>query len=84
MLELDYMDIAGDRLSEMRLLVEGAIALFEDEASILCHLAKDAGDEDARCAFNDIGSALYCLRSHIIHLQAAHYKEAMRNSKPDA
>lgn len=83
MLELDYMDIAGDRLSEMRLLVEGAIALFEDEASILCHLAKNAGDEDARCPFNDIGSALYCLRSHILHLQSAHYKEAMRNDNPD-
>ena len=44
----------------------------------------DAGDEDARCAFTDIGSALYCMRSHIVHLQAAHYKEAMRNSNPDA
>ena len=84
MLELDYMDIAGDRLSEMRLLAEGAAALFEDEASILCHLAKDAGNEDSRCAFNDIGSALYCLRSHIVHLQAAHYKEATQNSNPDA
>ncbi len=83
-LDMDFMDIAGDRLSEMRLLVEGAITLFEDEASILFRLARDAGDEDARCAFNDIGSALYCLRSHIIHLQSAHYKEAMRNSKSDA
>ena len=41
-LDLDFMDIAGDRLSEMRLLVEGAITLFEDEASVLCHLARDA------------------------------------------
>ena len=63
-LDLDFMDIAGDRLSEMRLLVEGAITLFEDEASILCRLARDAGDDDARSAFNDIGSALYCMRRH--------------------
>ena len=83
-LDLDFMDIAGDQLSEMRLLVEGAITLFEDEASILCCLARDAGDDDARSAFNDIGSALYCMRRHVIHLQAAHHKEATRSSNSDA
>ena len=83
-LDLDFMDIAGDRLSEMRLLVEGAITLFEDEASVLCHLARDAEDNDARSAFNDIGSALYCMRRHVIHLQTAHHKEATRNSGPNA
>ena len=83
-LDLDFMDVAGDRLSEMRLLVEGAITLFEDEASILCRLARDAGDDDARSAFNDIGAALYCMRRHVIHLQAAHHRKAMRNSNPDA
>ena len=82
-LDLDFMDIAGDRLSEMRLLVEGAITLFEDEASVLCHLARDAEEDDARSAFNDIGAALYCMRQHVIHLQAAHHKKAMRNSNPD-
>ena len=83
-LDLDFMDIAGDRLSEMRLLVEGAITLFEDEASVLCHLARDAEEDDARSAFNDIGAALYCMRRHVIHLQAAHHKEATRSSNPDA
>lgn len=82
-LDLDFMDIAGDRISEMRLLVEGAITLFEDEASILCRLARDAGDDDARSAFNDIGSALYCMRRHVIHLQAAHHKDATRSSNSD-
>lgn len=82
--DLDFMDIAGDRLSEMRLLVEGAITLFEDEASVLCRLAKENGYDDARSAFNDIGAALYCMRRHVIHLQAAHHKETTRNSNPDA
>ena len=82
--DLDFMDITGDRLSEMRLLVEGAITLFEDEASSLCSLAGAAGDDDARSAFNDIGSALYCMRRHVIHLQAAHHKEATRNGEHDA
>ena len=83
-LDLDVMDIAGDRLSEMRLLVEGAITLFEDEANVLCHLARDAEEDDARSAFNDIGSALYCMRRHVIHLQAAHHKDATRSSNSDA
>lgn len=83
-LDLDFMDIAGDRLSEMRLLVEGAITLFEDEACVLCHLARDAEEDDARSAFNDIGAVLYCMRRHVIHLQAAHHKKAMRNCNPDA
>ena len=42
-LDLDFMDIAGDRLSEMRLLVEGAITLFEDDTGCLNRLATDAG-----------------------------------------
>jgi DNA-directed RNA polymerase subunit N (RpoN/RPB10) len=82
--DLDFMDITGDRLSEMRLLVEGAITLFEDEASVLCHLARDAEEDDARSAFNDIGAALYCMRRHVIHLQTAHHKEATRNGEPNA
>ena len=78
MLKLDYMDVAGDRLSELRLLVEGAITLFEDEAAPLCHLAAKADAPEAHQAFNDIGAALYCMRRHIIHLQSAHYKEATK------
>ncbi len=83
-LDMNFIDIAGDRLSEMRLLVEGAITLFEDEASVLCRLARDAGEDDAGSAFNDIGSALYCMRRRVIHLQAAHHKEVAESNKADA
>ena len=74
--EEEYLDISGDLLSEMRLLVEGAITLFEDETGCLNRLATDAGQEEARSALNDIGGALYLMRRHIKRLQAEHYKAA--------
>lgn len=76
--EEDYLDISGDLLSEMRLLVEGAIALFEDETSCLNRLATDAGQEEACSALNDIGGALYLMRRHIKRLQVEHRKASMQ------
>ena len=79
----DYLDISGDLLSEMRLLVEGAITLFEDETGCLNRLATEARQEDARSALNDIGSALYLMRRHIKRLQAEHQK-VVTKALPDA
>ena len=42
-LEDDFMWITSHAFSEMRLLVEGALNLFEDDAGILCRLARNAG-----------------------------------------
>ena len=74
--EEDYLDISSDLLSEMRLLVEGAITLFEDDTGCLNRLATEAGQEEARSALNDIGGALYLMRRHIKRLQAEHHKAA--------
>ena len=76
--EEDYLDISSDLLSEMRLLVEGAITLFEDDTGCLNRLATDAGQEEARSALNDIGSALYLMRRHVKRLQAEHHKAATK------
>lgn len=76
--EEDYLDISGDLLSEMRLLVEGAITLFEDDTGCLNRLATEAGQEEARSALNDIGGALYLMRRHIKRLQAEHRKASMQ------
>lgn len=78
--EEDYLDISGDLLTEMRLLVEGAITLFEDETGCLNRLATEAGQEEARSALNDIGGALYLMRRHIKHLQLEHHKAATQIS----
>ena len=76
--EEDYLDISGDLLSEMRLLVEGAITLFEDDIGCLNRLAMEAWQEESRNALNDIGSALYLMRRHIKRLQAEHHKAATK------
>ncbi len=79
-LEDDFMSMASDAFSQMRLLAEGAITLFEDEADILCRLARDADKLEAQLAFNDIGAALYSFRSHIKKLQELHHKAALQES----
>ena len=77
-LEDDFMSMASDTFSQMRLLAEGAIILFEDEADILCRLARNAEKLEAQLAFNDIGAALYSFRSHIKKLQELHHKAALQ------
>ena len=64
-------DETGNHFSELRLLAEGAIALYENQATVLCSMARDADNHEAQIAFNDIGAALYDLRSHMEELQEA-------------
>ena len=73
-LEDDFMWITSHAFSEMRLLVEGALNLFEDDAGVLCRLAREAGKIEEMGSLNDIGTALYAFRGHIKELQEAHYK----------
>ena len=84
MTDLDFMDITADLLSEMRLLVEGAITLYEDKAAAFITPASKLERPEAHLALSDIGSALYSLRRHITQLQIECYKEAYRQAEPDA
>lgn len=84
MSDLDFMDVAADLLSEMRLLVEGAITRYEDDLTALITPASKLERPDAHIALSDIGSALYSLRRHITQLQIECYKEAYRQAEQDA
>ena len=75
-IEDDFMWITSHAFSEMRLMVEGAITLFEDDAGVLCRLAREAQKNEAQIALNDIGTALYAFRNYIRTLQMAHHKAA--------
>ena len=79
--EDDFLCLVGDHFSEMRLLVEGAIKLFEDDTCCLIRLARDAEEHDALTAINDIGTALYESRRHVKLLQEAHSKVVQRVSQ---
>ena len=67
--ETIFLSVAANHFSEMRLMAEGAIALYENQATVLCSMARDADNHEAQIAFNDIGAALYDLRSHMEELQ---------------
>ena len=82
--EEDYLWITGNAFSEMRLLIEGAIVLYEGDASSLCGLSVKADMPEARYAFNDIGTALYELRRHVETLEREHRLEDLRQRKPQA
>ena len=77
-IEDDFMWVAGNAFSEMRLMVEGAITIFEDDTSDLLRLVRDTEQYEALNAINDIGTALYEFRHHVKLLQGAHRKEELR------
>ena len=83
MMEQDYMDITGDVFSDMRVVIEGAITLYENHTSDLTKLASQHGMEEARTALNDVGGALYTLRRHIRELQSAHVQHVQKSLKSD-
>ena len=79
-LENNFVGIASNHFSEMRLMAEGAITLYENQATVLCRMARDADNHEAQIAFNDIGAALYDLRSHMEELQEALHQAVLLDS----
>ena len=67
----NYLDITADVFSEMHVIIEGAISIFENGTGPLIRLATQSKELEARMALNDIGGALYTLRRQIQKLQAA-------------
>ena len=74
----DFVSNAGDIFSDMRLLIEGAIVLFENDASSIMHLTRGKEHYRAQYAFNTIGAALYQLRERMNVLEWEHFQEATR------
>ena len=80
-LEDDFMWITCHEFSEMRLLIEGAVDLYEDDAMPLNRLAIQNDMLIASNAFDTIGTALYDLRQHIRAFQEAYAKEGIRQAQ---
>ena len=70
-LEDNFKTLACDIIPHMRLLLEGAVVLFENDTTVLIRLAGEAHEQAASLALNDIGNALYDLRRDVIRLEAA-------------
>ena len=73
-----YLWNVGGKISEIRLIVEGAVTLYEEDASGINKMMMDAGKLIAAAGFDTIGEALYELRTHIREMQEAHTQEVIR------
>ena len=76
----DYVSKTNDILCEMRLVIEGAIVLYEDETTPLYNMALKAEMNEAAAAFDIIGRALFSLRQNIITMDEACRQEALKKA----
>lgn len=77
-MEEQYMDIATNLLLDMRLMIEGAVCVYECDGLPLRRLAIENDMPVPASAYDTLGVALYDLREHIRDLQEAHMKELVR------
>ena len=77
-MEESYLWKSGIAQYEMRLLIEGALVLYENEASSLLSLTMKHQNYEAADAFEALGCALNALQTHVCDLQKAHRQETLR------
>ena len=77
-MEESYLWKSGIAQYEMRLIIEGALVLYENEASSLLSLAMKHQDYEAADAFEALGCALNALQTQVLDLQKAHRQETLR------
>ena len=75
-----YFWNVGNDIADIRLLAEGALALYEGDAEPLHRLGMKNNKEVAASAFDTIGTALYDLRKRIADMQEGHLQETIRQS----
>ena len=73
-----YFWNVGNDIADIRLLAEGAFALFEGDAEPLHRLGMKNNEEVAASAFDTIGTALYDLRERIAEMQTMHLQETLQ------
>ena len=75
-----YFWNVGNDIADIRLLAEGALALYEGDAEPLHRLGMKNNEEVAASAFDTIGTALYDLRKRIADMQEGHLQVTIRQS----
>lgn len=75
-----YFWNVGNDIADIRLLAEGALALYEGDAEPLHRLGMKNNEEVAASAFDTIGTALYDLREKIASMQYSHLQETIHQS----
>ena len=75
-----YFWNVGNDITDIRLLAEGALALYEGDAEPLHRLGMKNNEEVAASAFDTIGTALYDLREKIAEMQKSHLNETIHQT----
>ena len=75
-----YFWNVGNDIADIRLLAEGALALYEGDAEPLHRLGMKNNEEVAASAFDTIGTALYDPRQKIAEMQRSHLQETIQQS----
>ena len=75
-----YFWTVGNDIADIRLLAEGALALYEGDASPPHPLGMRNHEEVADSAFDTIGTALYDLRKRIAEMQESHLGITIRQA----
>lgn len=75
-----YFWNVGNDIADIRLLAEGALALYEGDAEPLHRLGMKNNEEVAASAFDTIGTALYDLREKIAEMQRSHLNETIHQT----
>ena len=79
-----YFWNVGNDIADIRLLAEGALALYEGDAEPLHRLGMKNNEEVAASAFDTIGTALYDLREKIAEMQKSHPNETIHQTVSNA
>lgn len=69
---MDFECLEGKTLEHMRLLIEGAVVLYENDVMPLYSMAMKQGRYQNAAGLDTIGAALTGLQNDIRELQAAH------------
>ena len=73
-----YLWITGNAWTDLRLLAEGAVSLYENECTSLTNTAAKEEKTKTILAIDTIGTALYVLRARIQSMQQEHLKTAVQ------
>ena len=79
-MDKDFLESAGNALADMRLLIEGALVLYEVDALPICRLLRDNAMPVPLTAWDTIGNALYELRTTIGELQREHTEAILQTA----
>ena len=73
----DYIWLVSSTLSEMRLMIEGALLLYEDIVSPLFQTARAKDKAEDAATLETLESALHGLKDRVCKLQTEYQKTAI-------